>query len=91
MNPSEFDASAPPDHTGVPNLLDIVYRHGIGPEDDFRMRPGWRNLMPVAMLTPVADDRHGPVRSPLAGWMVMPLYQGQGADGFFIATAHPER
>ncbi len=33
----------------------------------------------------VADDSSGPVRVPESGLLLMPLYQEQGEDGFFIA------
>jgi hypothetical protein len=32
----------------------------------------------------LARDRHGDIRAPEAGLMLMPLYQSQGTDGFFL-------
>jgi hypothetical protein len=32
----------------------------------------------------IADDDSGPVRTPRAGMLLMPLYQEQGSDGFFV-------
>jgi predicted deacylase len=66
-------------------LFEVIHRHAIGPLDDFRMRPGFSNLEPVRAGQHLADDRHGPIRSPGDARLLMPLYQGQGADGFFLA------
>jgi len=69
-----------------PSTFEIVYRHVISPSDSFVMRPGYVNLAPVKYGEHLADDRRGPVLSPAAGHIVMPLYQGLGAEGFFIAV-----
>ncbi|MCB9734066.1 MAG: succinylglutamate desuccinylase/aspartoacylase family protein [Deltaproteobacteria bacterium] len=71
---------------GPPEVVEIVYRHAIGPDDGFRMRPGYRNLARVREGEELADDARGPVRAPRDGWLVMPLYQGQGDDGFFLGV-----
>lgn len=83
---------AAPDHNpfspraeSAGGLFEVVHRHAIGPLDDFRMRPGFLNLEPVHAGLHLADDRHGPIRAPSDGHLLMPLYQGQGADGFFLA------
>lgn len=68
----------------LPRAMEMVYRHPIGPEDDFVMDPGWENFRPVARGEVVASDVRGPVRSPRGGRLLMPLYQKQGEDGFFL-------
>lgn len=73
------DASAPP-----PAVVEVVYRHALTPGDGFKMRPGYRNLARVSEGEALADDAHGPVRATRDGWLLMPLYQGQGDDGFFL-------
>ncbi|MEZ4432892.1 MAG: succinylglutamate desuccinylase/aspartoacylase family protein [bacterium] len=70
---------------GLPRVLEVRHRHVIHPGDNFKMRPGFANFMPIPKDLPVADDRHGPVRAPEEGVMMLPLYQGQGDDGYFIA------
>lgn len=72
---------------GLTDVVDVVYRHAIGPDDAFVMRPGFRNLQPVYRGQPLADDARGVVVAPIAGWLLMPLYQGSGDDGFFIALS----
>jgi succinylglutamate desuccinylase len=73
----------------LPSLVEVVYRHVITAADAFRMRPGYVNFQPVAQGEWLADDRHGQVLAPSAGLILMPLYQPQGADGFFIVQARP--
>jgi succinylglutamate desuccinylase len=68
----------------VPAIVEVGYRHAITPDDWFRMDPGWTNFQPVRKRQVVAMDRNGPVAAPRAGRMLMPLYQKQGAEGFFI-------
>lgn len=69
---------------GVPPVVEVRYRHPIRPEDQFRMKPGFVNLAPVRKGQIVANDCRGPIRSPENGLILLPLYQGQGADGFFV-------
>lgn len=70
---------------GLPAAIEIIYRHAIRPTDEFRMDPGWVSFAPLRKGERVASDREGAVTSPAAGCMLMPLYQGQGEDGFFVA------
>lgn len=65
-------------------FFEVRYRHGIGPEEQFRMKPGFRNFAPVRKHDHIADNQHGPVRAPLGGRILMPLYQSTGSDGFFL-------
>ena len=69
----------------VPRVLEIVHRHVIGPDDDFVMNPGWRSFAPVSRGRVVARDRNGLISSPCDGVMLLPRYQGQGDDGYFVA------
>lgn len=68
----------------LPDLVEVVYRHVIAAQDGFRMRPGYINFQPVEAGEHLADDRQGPILAPFNGLILMPLYQSQGADGFFI-------
>jgi len=68
----------------LPDLVEVVYRHVITTQDGFQMRPGYVNFQPVAAGEHLADDRQGAVLAPFDGLILMPLYQPQGADGFFI-------
>jgi len=71
----------------LPHEIEIVSRYAITPEDEFVMQPGFSNIHPVRAGTLLARDRHGEIRAPEDGLVVMPLYQGQGDDGFFMGRA----
>lgn len=76
---------------GLPPAVRILHRHEIDDEDEFEMEPGFDNFMPVRRGDRVAQDRHGPIQASLDGLVMLPRYQGQGNDGFFIATTVTRR
>lgn len=69
---------------GLPPILEMIYRHAIAPDDGFRMLPGFESFREVEAGEVLAHDGRGEVRSPMAGRLLMPLYQAQGEDGFFL-------
>lgn len=69
----------------LPPVIEIRHRHLVAEADEFVMDPGWASFQPVRESQPVARDRSGEVRAPEGGLMLMPRYQGQGEDGFFLA------
>jgi succinylglutamate desuccinylase len=70
--------------------LELRYRHPVIPGDGFKMLPGMRSFQRVGEGEVLAQDRNGSVRSPEAGRLLMPLYQAQGEDGFFLLKEfHP--
>ena len=74
----------------APPLLELTHVHHLaGPAERraFTMRPGFRNFQFIAAGTILADDQHGPVAAPCAGYLLMPLYQEQGDEGFFIVAS----
>lgn len=71
-------------YRGLPRVLESTYRHPVEPRDRYRMRPGFRNFQPVHAGDVVGDDRLGEVVVPNSGRLLMPLYQEQGEDGFFV-------
>lgn len=72
--------------SGMPQQVTVTYRHGITPDDAFRMNPGFCNLQAIEEGQVLAIDARGEVRAPHAGWILLPLYQPVGNDGFFIGT-----
>lgn len=70
---------------GAPRVAEVLYRHEIQPRDGFRMIPGLTSFHAVHAGDMVAHDRAGPVRAPLSGLLLLPLYQERGEEGFFIA------
>ncbi len=71
---------------GVPPILEVRYRHIVRGSDRFRMKPGYESFQPVDRGEKMGQDRHGVVSAPIAGRILLPLYQDQGEDGFFLAT-----
>ena len=68
----------------LPKIAELVKVHSIGPLDEFWMRPGYQNFQPVRRGECLAFDRHGAIRATEDALILMPLYQPQGSDGFFL-------
>ncbi len=69
----------------LPSFLEIRYRHEINNGDEFFMKPGYLNFQSVMRNELLANDRNGPIRAIQQGRVLLPLYQGAGDDGFFLA------
>lgn len=69
---------------GLPPLVEVRYRHAIPPGALFKMNPGLSGFQPVERGEEVAIEDSVPVRAPKSGRLLMPLYQAQGEDGYYI-------
>lgn len=69
---------------GLPKVAELLSIHKIEPGDQFVMEPGYSNFQPVKKGELVAHDRHGPIFTEEDGLILMPLYQKQGNDGYFL-------
>jgi succinylglutamate desuccinylase len=69
---------------GLPNLTRLIYREAVRYEDEFVMLPNFKNFQYVPENTLLAHNKHGEIRNKEDGYLLMPLYQKQGADGFFL-------
>jgi len=69
---------------GLPSVLEMRHRHAVAPADGFRMAPGFRNFDRVVRGDRIAWDESGEIRVPETARLLMPLYQDQGEDGFFL-------
>lgn len=67
----------------LPRVMEVVSRRAITPEDEFVMMPGYLNLAPARKGQLLARDKNGLILAPKEGFVLLPLYQGQGSDGFF--------
>ena len=72
------------DSKGLPRAVEIRHRHAVNNGEGFGMEPGWRSFQPVRRNQPLARNDGGPITAPESGRILMPLYQRQGNDGFFI-------
>lgn len=68
-----------------PRVVEVRHRHVVAEGDDFEMVGRFESFEPIVAGQIVARDRRGPVLSPEAGLLLMPRYQAQGEDGFFVA------
>ena len=69
----------------APSIVEITHRHAICAEDAFCMQPDFANFDAVAAGQLLATDRNGDLRAPAARYVMLPLYQELGDDGFFLA------
>jgi succinylglutamate desuccinylase len=69
----------------VPRVIEVRHRHPVLVGDGFRMEPGFENFRPVRRGQTLARDDEGTIEAPEDGLMLLPLYQGQGDDGFFLS------
>jgi succinylglutamate desuccinylase len=69
---------------GLPKVAELITVHRITPEDQFKMLPGFNNFQEVRKGQQLALDKEGVIIAPEDGLILMPLYQSQGDDGFFL-------
>lgn len=70
---------------GFPRVVEVRRRHAVAAGDGFRMEPGFSNFQPVERGRLLAQSGAGPIHAPETGLLLLPLYQGLGDDGFFVA------
>ncbi len=73
----------------VPRVVEVLSRHPIRHGDGFAMVPGFSNFDFVRKGQILATDNAGEIRARRDGRVLLPLYQGQGDDGFFICRRVP--
>lgn len=74
----------------LPDIMALEYLHSITPQDGFKMLPGFKNFSQVSKGELLANDSKGEVRCPADGYLLMPLYQPAGSDGFFLVKGAGE-
>jgi len=68
----------------LPGFVEVRYRHGIPAGATFVMDPGHVSFGSVRRDTVLATQDGREIAAPESGRILMPLYQAQGDDGFFI-------
>lgn len=68
----------------LPQLAELVEVHRINEGDHFEMLPNFKNFQVIEKGEQLAKDKNGPIEAPENGLILMPLYQKQGDDGFFL-------
>lgn len=68
----------------LPKVAELIRRHDISTQDEFQMRPDFKNFQRLKKGDIIADDKNGPVTVQEDCLLLMPLYQAQGEEGFFL-------
>ena len=68
----------------LPEVTELLHIHSLEAEDGFRMKPGYQNFQALRAGEVVASDEEGPISVAQDCRILMPLYQAQGEDGFFL-------
>jgi len=62
----------------------VKHIHKIKKNDNFLMYPNMQNFETIQKGQVIGEDENGPIKSPKTGHLLMPLYQEQGEEGFYI-------
>ncbi|MFK7773457.1 MAG: succinylglutamate desuccinylase/aspartoacylase family protein [Saprospiraceae bacterium] len=68
----------------LPKVAELVAAHSILPGDNFQMTPNFKNFQEVKKGEILGTDKNGNVVAKEDSLILMPLYQKQGDDGFFL-------
>ena len=68
----------------LPKVSKLISKHHIAEGDKFRMLPSYKNFQKIKEGEILAEDIHGDIVASDDGLILMPLYQKQGEDGFFL-------
>ena len=69
---------------GLPRVTELIHHHRIKDNEMFSMYPGFTNFQSVKKGDVLAVNQFGPIKSPYDALVLMPKYQPQGDDGFFL-------
>jgi hypothetical protein len=75
---------------GSHKFYEIYHQHTIGPEDKFKMFPGFVNFQKIPKGTDIAISNGEVIKTKKAKQIFMPLYQDQGGEGFYFIRPIPE-
>lgn len=68
----------------LPKVSELISKHSIAEDDQFAMQPNYKNFQRIQSGEVIARDSNGPIEAPEDALLLMPLYQSQGEDGFFL-------
>ncbi|MDF1694235.1 MAG: succinylglutamate desuccinylase/aspartoacylase family protein [Saprospiraceae bacterium] len=68
----------------LPKVSELISKHNINKGDNFSMIPNYKNFQKIRSGEIIARDNEGPIEAPEDALLLMPLYQSQGEDGFFL-------
>jgi succinylglutamate desuccinylase len=68
----------------LPKVVQLTDSHKITDSDNFKMMPNYKNFQSIKKGEKLAMDKKGDIIAPEDCLILMPLYQTQGQDGFFL-------
>jgi succinylglutamate desuccinylase len=68
----------------LPKVVQLIGNHKITDGDNFKMMPNFKNFQSIKKGEKLATDKKGDIEAPEDCLILMPLYQTQGNDGFFL-------
>jgi len=68
----------------LPPVVEVRHREHVVSGDGFAMEPGFNNFQAVREGEALASRNGDVIAANLGGLILMPLYQDQGEDGFFL-------
>lgn len=74
---------------GNRNFYEVIYRHLITSEDDFKMAKGFNSFDDLDQGTELAHHNGKKISTDVDTIIFMPLYQEQGEEGFFLIRKIP--
>lgn len=75
---------------GVNNIFEVTYLYKIKVGESFKMHDGFKSFQSIKKGIAVATSNGNIIKAKQNGVMFMPLYQKQGAEGFFIIKPIPK-
>ena len=70
----------------VKGKYEVKYIHKIKDNDEFIMHPNINNFEKVEKNQTIAKDKNGLIKTTYSGYVLMPLYQEKGTEGFYIIS-----
>jgi succinylglutamate desuccinylase len=68
----------------LPKIAHYHSRYAVKDSTIFKMLPGYKSFDKIVKDQHLADDIDGPVFAEVDAYLLLPLYQMQGEDGFFL-------
>ncbi len=81
---NEYDGLLREQSKKLPKVCRLTMTHSILEGDEFVMMLGYKNFQKVEKGEVVAKDRNGLIRILKNGYILMPLYQSKGEEGFCL-------
>lgn len=75
---------------GLPKISKLIFKHTINDGDGFKMLPNFKNFQRIQKGQQLGIDKNGPLLAQEDSIMLMPLYQEQGEDGYFLIKSIEE-